>query len=175
METQAADDEITMPPASKAELLDRIRREHAALEQTIARLSDEQLLAQVEHGWTVKDLLAHITAWEQVTLRVHLERQPFDQAIKLQGVRYGVDNVDTINDAFHERDKGKPLPEVLSAFHQSYDQIKVAVEGLDEARLFSHYIPQGRTSGGGQLIEWVVGDTYEHYREHRLTIEQLEA
>jgi hypothetical protein len=161
------------PPESKAELLDRIRSEHAALEQTLARLSDNQLLAQVEHGWTVKDLLAHITAWEQVTLLVHLANQPFDQAIHLSGASYGADNVDTINDAFYRRDKDKPLTEVRAAFQQSYEQILAAIEGLDEARLFSHYIPQGRTSGG-QLVEWVVGDTYEHYQEHRLTIEQLE-
>jgi carboxymethylenebutenolidase len=162
------------PPSNKAELLDRIRTERAALEQTLARLSDEQLHSQVEHGWTVKDLLAHITAWEQVTLLVHLKNQPFEQAIKLDGARYGTDSIDVINEAFHKRDKDKPLPEVLAAFRQSYDQILAAVEAIDEARLYSHYIPHGRTSGG-QLVEWVVGDTYDHYREHRLTIEALSA
>ena len=86
METQASDDETTVPPTSKAELLGRIRREHAALEQTIARLSDDQMLAAAEHDWTVKDLLAHITAWEQVTLLVHLANQPFHEAIDLPGV-----------------------------------------------------------------------------------------
>ena len=126
METQASDDETTMPPTSKAELLGRIGREHAALEQTIARLSDEQMLAAVEHDWTVKDLLAHITAWEQVTLLVHLANQPFAQTIDLPGVRYGVDSVDTINDAFYRRDKDKPLTEVRAAFARSYDQIVAA-------------------------------------------------
>jgi hypothetical protein len=172
METPSSDDETTMPPTSKAELLGRIRREHAALEQRIARLSDHQMLVPVEHDWSVKDLLAHITAWEQVTLLVHLANQPFHEVIDLPGVRYGVDNVDTINDAFYRRDKDKPLPQVRAAFDHSYDQIVAAIESLDEARLFEHYVPRGREgSAGGQLIEWVVGDTYEHYQEHRLTIE----
>src|SRR4051812_26770168 len=121
------------PPKNKAELLDRIRGEHAALEQTIDRLTEEQITAPVEGQWSVKDMLAHITAWEQVMLGVHLGGRPFDQ---VGGVTYGTSPTAEINEAFSRRDKDRPLPDVLDAFRRSYQQVLAALDGVSEARLF---------------------------------------
>jgi len=43
---------------------------------------------------------------------------------------------------------------------------------MSEADLFKPYTPAGR-SATGQLIEWIIGDSYDHYDEHRATIQHL--
>ena len=159
-------------PASKAELLERVQREHALLEQAIARLSEAQLTAPIDGDWSAKDMLAHLTAWEQLMREFHMGGTPFNQAAGLDGVTYGVETVDQINEAFHRRDRDKPLAEVLAAFRDSYERTLAAIAAIDEARLFGAYTPPGRDVGG-PLVDWVAGDTYDHYREHRLTIERL--
>jgi hypothetical protein len=168
------DTEYTSTPTNKAELLDRIRSERVALERALADLDEARMNAPVENGWTIKDIVAHITAWEQILRQFHLGDTPFNQASGLSNVAYGKDSVEVINEQLYRRDKDKPLSEVLAAFHASYERVLATVEAIGEARLFGHYVPRGReTSDGGQLVDWIAGDTYEHYLEHRLTIEGL--
>jgi hypothetical protein len=53
-------------PTTKAELLAENQKEHEALEQFFAALTPEEILQGDRIGvWSVKDTLAHLTAWEQ--------------------------------------------------------------------------------------------------------------
>ncbi|MEK7693088.1 MAG: ClbS/DfsB family four-helix bundle protein, partial [Chloroflexota bacterium] len=55
---------------TKAELLDAIRRDRATLDALVTSLSEAQMIApELDAGWSVKDVLAHITAWEQLCLK----------------------------------------------------------------------------------------------------------
>ena len=154
---------------SKAELLELTRRECAALEQAIGRLSDAQLTEPIDGSWSAKDILAHVAAWQQILLVFHIGGRPFEQAAPGIAPRYETNGVDTINAALYQRDRERPLAEVLDTFRRSHQQIMATIEGMSEAELFQPYTPPGRTSGG-QLIDWIAGDTYEHYLEHRETI-----
>jgi len=52
-------------PANRDELLQRIREEREALERAVARVPAEKMTEPLlEGGWSVKDVLAHIAAWE---------------------------------------------------------------------------------------------------------------
>jgi hypothetical protein len=164
--------EFPTTPQGKAELLERIHQAYAALEQTIGRLSDQQLIATPADGWSAKDILAHIAAWQQILLRFHIEKQPFSAAAPGIGVDYASSDVDTINDALYRRDRDRTLAEVLDTFRRSHQQMLAIIAGMSEAVLFDVYTPPGRDQSG-QVIDWVAGDTYEHYMEHRETIEKL--
>ena len=66
-----------------------------------ARLGDEQLTAPIDGSWSAKDLLAHIAAWEQVTIHFHVGGRPFEQVTGLvrwrESVQYMRSNgVDTL-------------------------------------------------------------------------------
>ncbi|MDP9310914.1 MAG: ClbS/DfsB family four-helix bundle protein, partial [Chloroflexota bacterium] len=53
-------------PETKAALLARIAGEHKQLEQTLDRIPTAQLVEpRLQSGWSVKDVLAHITWWER--------------------------------------------------------------------------------------------------------------
>jgi hypothetical protein len=158
-------------PRNKAELLALVQREYTALEQAIGQLSEAQLTEPIDNSWSAKDILAHIAAWQQILLVFHIERKPFEQAAPGIAVSYQNSDVDTINEALYQRDRGRSLAAVLDTFRRSHQQTLAAIEGMSEADLFRSYTPPGRDpSSGGQLINWIAGDTYEHYLEHRETI-----
>jgi hypothetical protein len=161
-------------PQSKAELMARIHRERAALEQAIGRLRDEQMTA-AGAGWSVKDLLAHITAWEQVLLRCDLQGRSFAEAARMdEATAAATANMTAetgLNDYFYQRDKNRPLPDVLADFRHSHQQLLAALDKLDAAALMRPEDPNDPESR--PLIESIIGDTYAHYREHRATIEAM--
>src|SRR5262245_36131759 len=109
-------------PKDKAELLKRVHNEYAALEQTIAQLTEAQMTAPIDGSWSAKDILAHITAWQQILLGFHLGSQPFSEAAPGIALDYGANDVDTINAALYERDRARPLAEVLEAFRRSHQR-----------------------------------------------------
>jgi hypothetical protein len=159
---------------SKAELLELVRHEYAALEQTIGLLSEAQLTAPIDGSWSAKDILAHMAAWQQIMLEFHIGGRPFEQAAPGITASYQTDDVDTINEALHQRDRERTLAQVLDTFRRSHQRTLATIEGMSEADLFRPYTPPGRDpSDGGQLINWIAGDTYEHYMEHRETIARV--
>ena len=51
---------------SKEKLLENIQLEHQRLEGTLADINEDQMITPgVIEDWTIKDILAHITVWEQ--------------------------------------------------------------------------------------------------------------
>jgi hypothetical protein len=161
-------------PASKSELLEHARRQYAALEQTIAELSEQQMTDSLAGGWSIKDHLAHIAAWQQILLEFHIGGKPFHEAVPDITANYATDHIDTINDAFYRRDRELPLAEVLANFRRMHQRTLATIEGMSEAELLRMYTPAGRDpSSAGQLINWIAGDTDEHYAEHNITIRKL--
>ena len=80
MTTDSQAGEYAAVPHDKAELMARIDREWAALERTLALLSESQMTTAGPGGWSAKDLLAHISAWERVLLICHLQGGSFAEA-----------------------------------------------------------------------------------------------
>jgi len=153
------------------ELRERIGSSYAALEQTIGQLSEAQLTAPIDGSWSAKDLLAHIAAWERVMMHFHVGDRSFEDVTGLTSVPYATTPVDQINEALYARDRAVPLGQVLASFRNSHQELLSMLEGISEADLFKPYTPAGRS--GGPLIEWIIGDSYDHYNEHRATMERL--
>src|SRR4051812_42377723 len=102
-------------PTTMAELRERIDSSYAALERTIEQLSDDQLTTPIDGSWSAKDLLAHIAAWEQVTIHFHVGDRAFEEVTQLTSVPYATTPVDQINEAFYARDRDLPLAHVLKS------------------------------------------------------------
>jgi hypothetical protein len=75
-----------------------------------------------------------------------------------------------VNAILHERNKARPASEVLADRRRSHEQVVAALEKMPFADLMKPLFedPQARP-----LIGWVIGNTYEHYLEHRNSIEAL--
>src|SRR5262245_5072767 len=139
-------------PKTKAELLERIRREYAALEQTISQQDEQQMTAAAADGWSTKDNLAHIAAWQGILRVFHMGGRPFREAAPGISADYIKDDVHRINDDLYRRDRDLPLHEVLDRFRRSHQETLALIEGMSEAELFRTYTPAGRDSSStGQL------------------------
>ena len=158
---------------TKAQLFDWIKNARAPLDWFIAQMTEEQMLQPgVENKSSVKDLLAHITTWEQ-----HLVRRLAGAAKDRVPEVYVIDphepgeteGIDAVNEYIFTHNAQLPLQQVLSDFDRSLQDVLQAIDGLSEHDLFD---PQGLAQVFGFPVERVIGgDTFYHYPEHIQSIQ----
>lgn len=157
-------------PSSKQELLKRVRERHADMEGLLASLSVEQMTAPVlDDGWSVKDSLAHLVAWEGLLLDWTASCRRGEDIVRWgPGFEIDGDNsqeqMNRLNTHLYEKNKARKVGEVLDDFRATYLRVVELLEGLSEDEIFDpDHFPVRR---GRPLITLLVGDTYEHYDEH---------
>jgi len=156
---------------SKAELVEKIREGRRRLEETLAGLSEEQLsqLNEPETGQasprTVKDLVAHVAAWE-TRLAGWLEMAHGGEVPNSPQTAAEIDQLNAETFMFN---MNRPLDQVWDEFMDSFQKALGAVEGTDEADLLD---PQRFVWRKGRPLWWLAAaNTYWHYDEHREEIE----
>lgn len=158
------------PTMDKLRLLDLIRMEHAFLRRALAGLSPDELAAPGVVGeWSVKDILAHITTWEQRFLAaltvVERGRVP-----EWPEAGYTWDDLDALNARDYQANRERPLGEVWADFERSYTAVLDRVLGLpDEVLLTPGYYPW---TEDWPLWRYLDSNAGEHYREHAEQIRQ---
>jgi hypothetical protein len=162
------DEAIPPRPKDKTELMERIQREWSALIQTVEKLSLEQMTTSDPGGWTPKDNLAHLTTWEQYMLRYHLHREPPHQVMQVDEATYERLDTDEMNAILLQRNRNRSVEEVLGDLDRSHAQVVTALEDTPFADLMKQHFSDDLHR---PLIDWVTGNTYEHYQEHRRVIE----
>jgi hypothetical protein len=125
-------------------------------------------------GWAVKDHLIHIAAWEHSLLAL-LEGADRHQAM---GVGREVDETDAINAAVWAMHRNKAPEEALEYFRQTHALLLKLLRTMsdDDLRLpYNHFQPNEPrdASDNRPALDWVAGNTYEHYAEHVEWINQL--
>lgn len=154
-----------MQLTTKPHLLEEIHRERAELEAALARISPDRRSHPLQaDGWSIKDILAHIVAWEQVMLRwlqASLAGEtPADPAPGLTD-----DDVERLNSAFFRANRDRALVEVEDEFQRSYAEVIEALEAAPEPVLMQ---PGYFTwTEEWPLATVVATNTSDHYREHR--------
>jgi uncharacterized damage-inducible protein DinB len=115
-------------------------------------------------GWTVKDHLVHIAAWEHSLLAL-IEGHDREKAM---GLPEAVDGIDNVNEAVRKLHETDTPEEALVYFRDSHARLVAALGKLSDADLekpYSHYQPKD-SDEKRPVVGWVAGNTYEHYAEH---------
>jgi len=155
-------------PTNKAALLEEMEKEHQLLVQSIAKLSIDDLLAPATCGeWSVKDVMAHITEWEQHALSWYRAGLRGEKP-KTPDADFGWDQIDALNHAMYLKHREDALSDVRAAFEHSYQELLEAVNAMSEEVLFepnqfawtSEYI----------LADLIIDSTSKHYRGHNKDI-----
>jgi len=147
----------------KTQLLDMIRAGRARLEMTLAEFGEARMTqAGVEGEWSVKDALAHITAWEQCMLS--WLRAAASGEVPPVPVPGDEDYVHRLNRQTFVENQHRPRPEVLADFHRSFQQVLQAVEALSDEDLTPPL--QAGWAKGESRWNLIAANTYEHYQEH---------
>lgn len=171
MTTNPPTPDYSQPPSSKAELIERIRREWAALEGARQGLTEAQLSAPDAGGWSIKDNLAHLAEWHRFLRLYHLRGQPPHEVMGVDEESFEKLGEDGLNEVLFRRNKDRSAGDIVAELHRSYEQVLADLEGMSFEQLMRpHYAddPEKRP-----LIGWVIGNTYDHYLDHRGAIERL--
>ncbi len=159
----------TAMPQNKSDLLARIEREWTALQALIAPLTEQQLTDCAPGEWAIKDHLAHIAAWEEFLLANQFQgRSPLEVlAFRPEVIERHDEN--EMNALFWERGRARPAADLLAASRDTHAALVQALALATESDL------QTPTRSIGPQVQtrltWTVWNTYEHYEEHRRTIQ----
>jgi uncharacterized protein (TIGR03083 family) len=161
-------DDITK--ATVAEFLRRLDRGRAALDAALAPLSERQLTTpDPEEGWSVKDHLAHMAAWEN-GMTALLKREPRYPAMGVSLEQVQANDMDQVNQIMYRQHKDRPLAEVRAFFDKAHNDLRAAVAGLQDAdlqRTYSHFQPdEPGEDNGTPIVAFLVGNSFGHYEEH---------
>jgi hypothetical protein len=147
---------------TKAQLLDNLRTGRAQWEALLAQVgADHMTTPGVEGDWSVKDVIAHITLYEQRTAE-RLEAAARNERPAPSPWPADLD-MDARNALIYEAHRDQPLAEVQAESQQAFDRLVAAVEALPEDAL----VEPGRFAWleGDPLWEVIPGNSYAHYEE----------
>ncbi len=145
----------------RRELLQKMQVGRSLLEAALYGVRDDAMLVpELDGGWSVKDLLAHLAFWEKRVGDIYLGLVIGDMS-NLEGVNL---TVDELNALALERNRQASLPQVRENEVWCYQALKRLAAAAPEEHLFD---PQRFTwTRGRPFVEWITGNTYEHYDEH---------
>jgi hypothetical protein len=147
----------------KSQLLKRLGRSWEDFQASYAGLSRSVLLAPgVAGDWSVRDIIAHVTWWEEEALK-HLPLILAGGRPPRYSVTYG--GIDSFNAQMTELKRHLSLSEVLRQQEDTHRRLIDFIEGAPDDQL----IRETRFRHRLRL------DTYSHYREHVEMIRQWRA
>ncbi len=157
-------------PTTVAELTARIEAGWEALQAAVGRLTEDQLTGpRSSDGWTVKDHLAHIAAWERSAVAI-LTGHPRHEALGVDEVLFESGSFDAINSAVQSRSASHSLEAVQTELADVHQTLLAVLAGVGDQDLLAPY-EQFQPDADGQrgelpMVNWIVGNTYGHYQEH---------
>jgi len=157
-------------PKRKAELIAQIDQEWSALMDVVEKLSPEQMITPDKGGWTPKDNLAHLTVWMNILLDYHMDQRPAHEVAGVTPEQAKNWDFDEMNKIFFERHRSDPVEQVLYELNKAYERVRARLDAMSYEDLMKPRRaddPEKRP-----ILNWVLGDTSEHFEEHRETIEK---
>ncbi len=158
-------------PENKSELMSAIKREWNLLMNVVAKLNETKMITSDVGGWSPRDNLAHLAEWMNALMGYHMDRRPAHEVMDLpEEITRGWD-MEIINPELFERNKDRSTEDVLDELKRVYETLLAKLEAMsfDDLMKPRHADdPEKRP-----LLMWVLGDTTEHFSEHRQMIEKM--
>lgn len=149
----------------KKDLQEHIQQGYGQLMELVSSLSEELATTPGVNGtWSVKDNLAHLAVWQNYLLE---GLQALRSGKKPSGFGPDLKTEDEENEHFYQKNKNRPLNEILADLQEGYQGINSALEGLSEQTLNEPF-PWRKEENA--VWESIAGNTYEHYEEHRANV-----
>ena len=125
-------------PISKKQLLAEMQSEQAAWLALLDEIGEENMTQpEVAGGWSIKDIVAHITGWRRRTvLRFQAALDPtVDMTPDYPAELDEDDEVDQINAWIYQANRDRPLADVLNDSREVFQQLVAEVSALSDEQL----------------------------------------
>lgn len=148
---------------NKTELLENMDAGWDDLLAFVASLTPEQQSIPTDAaGWTVKDHLIHLAIWQDGVLAM-LEGENRIAAMGVPQEVWNTRDFDQINAVIQQAHKDKDASTVMQELHTSKARFFAKVTTLSEE---DFQRPNPDSPVGTRMIEYIMGDSYDHYHEH---------
>ena len=145
---------------NRQQILNRLDTAWGAFQASYAGLSNSRLTEPgVASDWSVKDIVAHVTWWEEEALR-HLPLIIAGGRPPRYSVTYG--GIDAFNAMMAERKRDLSLPDVLTQQEDTHEQL------ID----FIRSVPEDQLTRETRFRRRLRLDTYSHYPIHTNAIRE---
>jgi hypothetical protein len=135
--------------------------------EALADLSDEELTAvsPEAHGWSGRDLMAHLLAWQDVALRAARELAVDEASPTIQraDADWEARGGDVINAELTEAWAARPMAELRSSFASLPGELRGTLTVVPETRWLKHADHQ----------QWFHDETIAHYEEHEADLRAI--
>ena len=119
----------------RAELLAELNSEQKAWEGLLAQIGDDRMDEPgVQGQWSIKDIVAHLTAWRRRTVG-RLEAVANGQPEPKPQWPADLHDDDEINAWFHARDRGRSVRDVVTESKAVFQKLASAIEKIPEDKL----------------------------------------
>ena len=139
----------TIRATSKDELIARIEHGYVSCRTVLDSLPEDRFALKLAAGWTLKDVLAHLGAWEEICL---------DRVARLRAGewrRYSDADTDARNEEIARDTRDIAVPDLLRRWSDAHAKVLALVESLSEDEL-----------ADDRFNDAIAADTYEHYPDH---------
>ena len=149
-----------MPANEREDLLKRLDRARSHLEGLLAKVDPAQ---EIYPGWTIRQLLAHITGWDEDTLATLVAHQS-GKAPALTAVR----GFDEFNERTLSSRQDLDLDHVIQEWHSTRAKLKALLAELPEEKYRTTLVASwGERIRLTELIEVFIGHEEYHARDLR--------
>ena len=155
-------------PTTIGEIVARIEAVHAQFADALALLSDVRLqAARLPGGRSGKDVLAHLTFWDQRLLHA-IVPQAGAHACRLAppliaDSPYNDQWADVVNERIFHINRGRDIATIKEEFARTCGELRQAVGALTERDVFD---PNGLAALLGEPCLPLLTGAYEHYADH---------
>jgi hypothetical protein len=163
----------------KADVLARVETSRAAFDRLLVEVGETRMeQPTVESDWSVKEILAHIMAYDRWTAVQLVAAREGRDATPLEA--YGSDppppgadsaDLDARNDALRAYHRTMPLADVISGAERAFTQLMDAISALDQSQLDD---PAFLGWDATLTTTKAIGiQTWEHYADHEVALRAL--
>lgn len=143
----------------KSEIMERVRASHGKLTDALEGLSEEQATRTgLNPQWSIKDALAHITAWEIEGARILREIQ----AGSWKPQRLNGQLIDEFNARAVEERLMRSMREAREEFDRAHGEMEQVIASLPE-----------EIDEKSPTYKFIEGVTFRHHAHHAAQIEEF--
>ncbi len=124
-------------PKSKDQLLEQARQNWEKLQAEVDQLTEDQITeADIVGDWSVKDVLAHLTEWQKMTLAWYCAGKAGETPIT-PSETYTWRQIPDLNRAIYEKHKDSSLDKIQANLLASHKETINIIEQISNEELFT--------------------------------------